>query len=514
MAHDEHKRIRALMTELLRWRAGEAGRLGVPLFRVLSHDALREVAVRVPRTKDELLSIKGIKEKKFFQYGVDILRIVSGTMSGDDSKDAPDFGDISERSRDFDRTYSVSEYLSAINGALASHSAYIAGEVSSFDARGTYLFFGLKDKTDGSTLYCFMWMSDYKMAGHEIEIGDEIAVVGTPEVYKPAGRLSFRVSGISLLGEGALKKAYDALRKKLEKEGLFDAGRKRPLPEFPRRIGLVTSRTGAVIGDFLNNLERWGFSARFVHARVEGAHAVSDILSALQTLAKDEVDVLVIIRGGGSMESLQAFNNELIVRAIVAFPAPVVCGIGHDKDVPLATLASDHTASTPTATAVLLSSQWREAWRVHEATARKMADIYSEALFAKRRTTDLYEDFLKRRMGHVTELMQGIWRSVTEGIVRVAEEFSHTRHSVTMEGLRLSNFLTRGIDERKARLSEIETALSAWDPRKALARGYAIVRAEGGKVLASARHVRVGARVDISLSDGTIKATVVSSKIR
>ena len=169
------------------------------------------------------------------------------------------------------------------------------------------------------------------------------------------------------MGEGALKKAYDKLKQKLEKEGLFSSEKKKPIPEFPQRIGLITSETGAVIHDFLNNLGKYGYQISFVNSRVEGQIAVQGLLLAITYFSGKEIDVLVIIRGGGSLESLQAFNNEALVRKIADFKIPVICGIGHDKDVSLASLAADKAVSTPTAVTALLNRAWEKA--IHDVVA-------------------------------------------------------------------------------------------------------------------------------------------------
>jgi exodeoxyribonuclease VII large subunit len=183
----------------------------------------------------------------------------------------------------------------------------------------------------------------------------EVIVEGTPSIYIPNGRFNFGVNTIELVGEGALKMAYDKLKKKLDSEGLFDIERKKLIPELPERIGLITSETGAVIHDFLTNIGKYGFKIKFFNSRVEGQLAIKDLLSAIEYFEDKDIDVLVIIRGGGSLESLQAFNNEVLIRKIADFEKPVICGIGHDKDVPLCALVADLLVSTPTAVTTVLN---------------------------------------------------------------------------------------------------------------------------------------------------------------
>jgi len=189
----------------------------------------------------------------------------------------------------------------------------------------------------------------------DIELGMEIIVDGMPSIYAPSGRFNFQVNTIELVGEGALKLAYDKLKKKLEDEGLFGIARKKEIPELVQKIGLITSETGAVIHDFLNNIGKYGFQIKFFNSRVEGQLATADLLKGIKYFENQDIDVLVIIRGGGSLESLQAFNNEVLVRRIAEFEKPVICGIGHDKDVPLCALVADLLVSTPTAVTTVLN---------------------------------------------------------------------------------------------------------------------------------------------------------------
>ena len=253
----------------------------VPAFRVFVDKTLEGIAALRPKNKDELLTIKGMGERKFERYGREILEMIGGN-------DGPITGLFCDASRngetgnDKKKPYTVSGYLDLLNRELRKREARVQGEISSLDIRDNYLFFSLKDKDDESLLSCFMWMNNYKLCGVSFEEGLEIVVEGFPEVYKPNGRLSFRVSSAELVGEGALKRAYEQLKKKLEDEGLFLPERKKPIPEFVQRIGLITSETGAVIHDFLNNLGQYGYQIKFFSSRVEGQAAIKDLLSAIE----------------------------------------------------------------------------------------------------------------------------------------------------------------------------------------------------------------------------------------
>jgi exodeoxyribonuclease VII large subunit len=256
----------------------------------------------------------------------------------------------------------VSQYLDKLNTTLKGEKEKIIGEVSGMQLHQSgHLYFSLLDKADRSKIDCVIWKSKYDMYGKIIQNGTEILATVVPNIYKPWGKLSAQVEVVELVGEGALQVAYEKLKKKLELEGLFAEERKRKLPEYPHKIGVITSKTGAVINDFLTNIGKFGYEILFVDSKVEGAEATPDLLSAVKTLKGKDIDVLVIMRGGGSLESFQAFNNEVLVRAVAEFGVPVITGIGHDKDAPLVSMVSDRNVSTPTAVANLLNSGWNEA---------------------------------------------------------------------------------------------------------------------------------------------------------
>jgi len=213
---------------------------------------------------------------------------------------------------------SVSQYLDKINVALKNERARIIGEVSSVAEypERSYLYFSIKDGNDQSTIKCFMWKRDFRLSGVMIKDGLEIIISAYPNVYKPNGSLTMQVETIELVGQGALQMAYEELKKRLTLEGLFSMERKKEIPALPRRIGVITSHSGAVISDFLTNIGKFGFEILFVDSKVEGQDAIKDLLLAIKTLKNKSLDVLVLMRGGGSLESFLAFNNEVLVRAV------------------------------------------------------------------------------------------------------------------------------------------------------------------------------------------------------
>lgn len=387
-----------------------------------------------------------------------------------------------------DEIIGVSQYLDKLNTTLKGERARIVGEVSGFQEYPgrTYLYFSIKDSKDQSTVKCFMWKRDFKISGVALADGMEIIITAYPNVYKPNGGLTMQVEMIELVGEGALQIAYLKLKKKLENEGFFDESRKRPLPDFPHKIGVITSKSGAVINDFLTNVGKFGYEILFVDSKVEGQDAIKDLLLAVETLKNKDIDVLVLMRGGGSLESFQAFNNETLVRAVAEFPAPVLTGIGHDKDVPLVAMVSDKNVSTPTAVANLLNSTWNEALATVNLSEHKLISSF----------TNILEIFKRAEQ----TLVYAVGR-IESGITRMGELISNqTKDLHRGFGLIISN--------ANDYLIQSEKSILLGSPERQLSKGYSIVR-HGGKVLRSVKSVKKNDELDITLSDGIIKSQII-----
>ncbi|MCC5926757.1 MAG: exodeoxyribonuclease VII large subunit [Bacteroidetes bacterium] len=234
----------------------------------------------------------------------------------------------------------------------------VAGEVSQPTlSRNGHLYFTLKD--DGAQIACVIWKSTVQRMRGELQHGQQIHVRGDVAVYAPSGRYQIIVKGIEQAGEGALQAAFERLKAKLEAEGLFSAERKRPLPAFPKVIGVVTSQTGAAFQDIRSTLERRYPLARVLlyHAAVQGVGAAGEISKGIAWFSQDPppADVLIVGRGGGSLEDLWPFNEEVVARALAACPVPVVSAVGHETDFSISDFVADVRAATPTQAAVLVS---------------------------------------------------------------------------------------------------------------------------------------------------------------
>lgn len=376
---------------------------------------------------------------------------------------------------------SVSLYLDKLNSTLKQERARIVGEVSGvqmYEGR-SYLYFNIKDMKDQSTLKCFMWKRDYSLSGVSLKDGLEVIVTAYPSIYKPNGGLTMQIEAVELVGEGALKMAYDQLKAKLDKEGLFAVLKKREIPIYPHKIGVITSKSGAVINDFLTNIGKFGYEILFVDSKVEGVDAIKDLLSAIETLRKSDIDVLVIMRGGGSLESFQAFNNEVLVRAVASFPVPVLTGIGHDKDEPLVSLVSDKNVSTPTAVANLLNSTWNE--------ALSLVQLGEERIFSK------FQAVLREKQS-----------AVENSIVHMESSIKRVSDRVSNIGIEIVRGFSKMLENSSEFLVQSKKMLDISNPERQLAYGYSIVKV-GSKIVKSIKDVKSGEVLDISVKDGIIK---------
>lgn len=252
---------------------------------------------------------------------------------------------------------SVTEVTNIANSILKNHTFHVMGEVSELSDKPGYkaVYFTVKD--EGAVMTCLMWKNRYQASGVKLFIGAKVELTGKFSIFARSGKLDFNVYGVKLAGEGALRQQVAQLAEKLKAEGLMDAARKRPIPRIPLTVGIVTSPNGAVVHDALRTFRRRFPLVRMVVAGVpvEGATAARDMTDALQLLSNAGVEVILLLRGGGSFESFMPFNDEGLARAIAACPVPVVTGIGHEPDTTIADMVSDYRASTPTQAALAVS---------------------------------------------------------------------------------------------------------------------------------------------------------------
>lgn len=407
---------------------------------------------------------------------------------------------------------SVSDYISIVNELLLRVNVKIIGEVSeSKIATSGHVYFSLKDEESGDLISCALWSSIYRMCGVRIENGMKVIITGNADVYRARGTLTFKVKTIELAGEGALKKAYEELKSKLKKEGVFDLERKRKIPEFPKKIGVITSLKGAAVHDFVNNLGRFGFKVVLCDSRVEGQEAVEDLLRSFKIMRKRDIDVLVVIRGGGSLQSLIAFDNEMLVREVVSFPVPVISGIGHHEDITLVALASDVSESTPTAVANFLSKNFIKAYDTVLLHEKKINNSFQEKIYETKSRIGSNVDFINQSFDRIIE----VYKMSEEKIKRVVvsstallqnkkEKIYNTQKNIFLQ---FKNILS----EKSDIIKKEEKIILTNDPKRQLKMGYAIMKMDG-KIVKSVKNLNKNKTIENILSDGLVVSIIENIK--
>jgi exodeoxyribonuclease VII large subunit len=406
------------------------------------------------------------------------------------------------------RVWSVSALIAAVAEAVDAGfpACTVRGEISGFSrAASGHCYFSLKDPDGSAALRCAMFRRAAQLAGWLPKDGDAVELRGRLAVYEPRGELQFVVEALQRGGAGALYERFLRLKALLEAEGLFDAAAKRPLPPFPLSVGVVTSLDGAALHDVATTLARRSPHVRVIvyPSLVQGSDAPAALCAAIgAAAARAEVDVLVVCRGGGSLEDLWAFNDERVVRALRAAPMPVVSGIGHETDVTLADLAADLRAPTPTAAAELVAlatGPARELLESHRSALvrRTRAGLEREAQRLDRLTLRLARpsETLARR-GHGLDLLAQRLAAAT------ARDLARRGASIDARAARAHTLVARTVARHAARLDAAAIRLDAVDPGRVLARGYALLRDADGHALSSVVQLRAGQPVRATLHDG------------
>jgi exodeoxyribonuclease VII large subunit len=345
--------------------------------------------------------------------------------------------------------------------------------------------------------------------GHRVEVRGRLAL------YEPRGELQFVVEAMRRAGAGALYEQFLRLKAKLEAQGLFDAGRKRPVPAYARRIGVITSSAGAALHDVLTALQRRAPHAEvFVYpSLVQGPDAPESLVRALQLAnERGDAELLLLCRGGGSLEDLWAFNDERVVCAVAASALPVICGVGHETDISLADLAADLRAPTPTAAAELATPSRSSCLDALDALARTLKRRLEQRLDAAAQRLDRValrlarpSDSLTRQRRRLALLAQR-WGQVLPRLQGLqAQTLRHQQQ-------RLARVLPQQLERQSRRLDALAQRLAALDPHRVLARGYAWLDDGQGRALSSVRQLQVGAAVHAVLADGQAELQVLALK--
>lgn len=379
----------------------------------------------------------------------------------------------------------------------ALQDLWVEGEISNFSrATSGHLYFTLKDSA--ASIRCVMWRNAAARLNFSPREGLAVEVHGNMNVYEVSGQVQLYVDAIRPAGEGALFQEFLRLKAELEAQGLFDADRKRPIPERPGVIGIVTSATGAALQDMLNTIRRRFPIAEVVISPtiVQGIDAPPSIVSALQRL-NDEVhpDVILIGRGGGSIEDLWAFNDEGVVRAVAASTSPIISGVGHETDFTLTDFAADLRAVTPTAAAEL-------------ATPDRMKLLGSIAETANLHTAHLREMISSRRLGLGQASNDLVLRSP-------AYRINILRQKLDEISQHLDRTIHHQLERKTLQFENLKKSLQDLNPQAILNRGYAIVtRLKDGEVVKNAAQVEADQEVHIQVSLGNMNARITQTNPR
>ena len=411
--------------------------------------------------------------------------------------------------------WEVSALVHAVGDALAARfsSVVVRGEISGFSrAASGHCYFTLKDAEGAAAIRCAMFRRAASLLDFAPRDGLQVELRGRVAVYEARGELQLVAEGMRQAGAGALMEQFLRLKAKLEAEGLFDPARRRPLPAFPRHVGVVTSLQAAALRDVLSALRRRAphVQAIVYPAPVQGAEAPALLAQAIaQAGARNEVDALIVCRGGGSLEDLWAFNTEPVVRAIVASPMPVVSGVGHETDVTLADFAADLRAPTPTAAAELVAPRRDDCLQLLARSWRLLHERVVRVLDQQELRIDHAADRLARPAQAVSVHRARIALLAQRRTASAARALQAADRRLELLQRRFAAAIRLPGEREGRRLAVLRARLQALAPDAVLARGYAWIGSEDGRPIVSVRGVQPGQGIVATLADGRVRSTVV-----
>lgn len=406
------------------------------------------------------------------------------------------------------KIYTVTEFNQEIKQVLSQFTVAVQGEVSGFQInQGRFVFFELKD--DQSRVKCFLMKFNLQQS---LEDGLEIRVIGTPSLFTKSGGFNINVKSIELVGEGALQKEFERLKKKLSTEGLFDSERKRPLPRFPEKVAIITSEDAAAFTDVKRILDtRWPGLGIFLYStRVQGVEAISQMVTALKHCNQDrKAEVIILTRGGGSMEDLQAFNAEEVARAIFASHIPVVVGVGHERDVTLADFVADQRAATPTHAAELVvphhSDVLVQISELIRQQSRSVTTRISEQNY-------IINDYLGRLNHLLQDKIQEI-QKITHDFALAGEQWlkilSLRTQQIAAFAKNIQGGMRASLQRDERRLAHHVQLLHSLNPLNILKRGYSVTyTVPDGTMVKDGKNLKKGDIIKTKLAEGEIQSTI------
>ena len=389
----------------------------------------------------------------------------------------------------------------------------VAGEISNFRRQASgHCYFTLKD--EGSQIPCALFKGSAARLGLQPADGVKVVAHGEVSVYEPRGAYQLIVRGLEPLGKGDLHQRFEELKKKLQAEGLFEESRKRPIPEFVERVGIITSPTGAAVRDVIHVLQRRcpRISLTVFGVKVQGEGAAEEVAEAIAEMGKRDFDVLLVVRGGGSLEDLWSFNEEIVARAVAASTVPVISGVGHETDFTICDFAADLRAPTPSAAAEMVSrpdADWQEEVEtLGERLESAVRDVLEEK---KRRVVELAGSYVFREPRRMVELSA---QRVDELGLQLQRGLENAwRHRQQMATALLQRWLAlrpeRKLAESALRLKGAADRLRALGPEETLRRGYTLVQSPEGKLIRGVAAAKKRGDLLVKFSDGRLPVRVV-----
>ena len=417
---------------------------------------------------------------------------------------------------------------------------YLTGQVSNFRKRPTHQYFSIKD--DHAVIQATIWSGVYQKLGFDLEEGMKINVIGRVQIYEPSGSYSIIIEKAEPDGIGALAIQFEQLKKKLSEEGLFQESFKQALPQFPKRIGVVTSRSGAVIQDIITTVSRRfpGVDILLYPTKVQGEGAAEEIARNIaRANQQEDLDVLIIGRGGGSIEDLWAFNEEIVVRAIFESRLPVISSVGHETDVTLADFVADRRAATPTAAAELATPVTKLDLLTHlQNQEKRMTTAVQNVLFKKkealkkcsqsvifRQPERLYDGYLQRLDQMQLRLKQSLRTQISDNkeklqirrhkLVQLSPVTKVQRYQDRLEQMDklLRSQVALVYDAKVAEVKRLSEALIMLDTSRIVARGFAIVKKDES-VVDSVANLNKKDLVTLLMRDGQVELEVKDVKTK
>jgi exodeoxyribonuclease VII large subunit len=415
------------------------------------------------------------------------------------------------------KVLSVSELTRSIRGTLETKfgAVWVQGEVSNYKLHPSgHQYFTLKDAR--AQIACVIFRNTMAPLRQPLADGAQVQVYGNVSVFEARGQYQISVQIIQQRGLGVLQAKFEALKRKLEAEGLFDPGRKRALPKFPKRIGIVTSPSGAAIRDILNVLRRrapW-LQILITPVRVQGTGAAQEIAVAIRELAKPNenfapLDLIVVTRGGGSMEDLWEFNEEIVARTIADVSVPVVSAIGHEIDFTICDFVADLRAPTPSAAAELIVPDIVDLRRQMDASERGLGRELLNRMRDAQQRLDHAREILRRCLAHkVDNYRRGLSHALATLQARSpVRELMLRRNRFGDMRRRFIELPARALENARHRFQRIEGILRVLGPEATLRRGYSITRNERGELIRTVAAVRPKMKIRTHVSDGEFEST-------